>query len=311
LFIKAPFGELALYLADFGYQPVPIGRGTKSPLVADWQAGYPVDHWLPRCATWGTGILCATSPGIDLDVRDKEIVRALIALADDMLGPTAFRIGQPPKALLTYSATEPFEKLTGRWFALPGDDWRRASFKEHRIEVLANGQQYVAYAVHPGTGRGYRWRRGEPMQSHRLDLPEIDEAGALAFLRAAQDVLREAGAVPLVRREQIWFPDAWNPDDLGEPEPEPERRRSPPGTRIDSEWQRLEPETLAKRIDAKHAKRLGRGGWITSCPAHRSEGHRSLSITPRAGGGSVVHCFAECEFSEIARAIADIVGSAG
>jgi hypothetical protein len=70
---------------------------------------------------------------------------------------------------------------------------------------------------------------------------------------------------------------------------------------------------LAKRIDAKHAGRLKAGGWITVCPAHTAgEGstHRSLSITPRTGGGSVVHCFAECRFPEIARAITDILGDA-
>jgi hypothetical protein len=35
-----------------------------------------------------------------------------------------------------------------------------------------------------------------------------------------------------------------------------------------------------------------------------------LSITPRDGGGSVVHCFAECDFAEIAREISAIVGRA-
>jgi hypothetical protein len=81
------------------------------------------------------------------------------------------------------------------------------------------------------------------------------------------------------------------------------------GERIDSSWQSLDPETLAKRIDPKHARRLKDGAWICSCPAHRSEGHRSLSITPRDGGGSVVHCFGGCDFLEVAREISNTVGS--
>ena len=104
---------------------------------------------------------------------------------------------------------------------------------------------------------------------------------------------------------------AWAPGDIGEPEPTTDRRRYVAGAPINSSWQRLDPENLAKKIDAKHAKPLKKGGgWITSCPAHRSDGHRSLSITPRDGGGSVVHCFGQCSFVEIARGIACIVGRA-
>jgi hypothetical protein len=311
-FLKEPFGELAPFLADYGYQPVPIKPGFKAPLLDDWQAGHPVEHWLPRCASWGTGILTATCPAIDLDIRDREIVRALIRLADDMLGGAPFRIGSPPKALLAFSTKAPFEKLSGRWFALPGDDWRADPYVPHRIEVLGAGQQFLAYARHP-RGTFYRWARGEPMQAHLIDLPEIGQDRAQAFLRAAQGVIREAGATALVRRDKVWFPDPWAPGDFGEPEPTRDRRRSVSGERIDSDWQLLDPETLAKRIDAKHACRLKAGGWITACPAHiPGEGstHRSLSITPRAGGGSVVHCFAECSFVEIARAIGDVIGRA-
>jgi hypothetical protein len=71
----------------------------------------------------------------------------------------------------------------------------------------------------------------------------------------------------------------------------------------------MDPETLAKRIDPRHAKRT-REGWICSCPAHRSEGHRSLTINHRDGGGSLVKCWAECDFADIARAIDGIVGRA-
>jgi hypothetical protein len=216
-FIKTPFGELAPYLADYGYQPVPIRPGGKAPLLDDWQAGHPPPHYLPRCAAWGTGILTATCPAIDLDIRDKELVRALIRLADDMLGGTAFRIGSPPKALLPFSAAVAFDKISGRWFALPGDDWRGESYVPHRIEILARGQQFLAYARHP-RGTWYRWARGEPMQSYLVDLPEIGQGRAQAFLGAAQSIIREAGATALVRSEKVWFPDPWARGDFGEPE---------------------------------------------------------------------------------------------
>jgi len=299
VFIKATFGELAPYLADYGYSPVPIRPGAKAPMIDGWQAEHPPDHYLPEGADWGTGILTATCPALDLDIRDRELVRILIDVAGEMLGPSPFRVGAPPKALLPFSTAEPFDKVSGRWWGLPGDNWRDPDYSPHRIEILCDGQQFLAYAKHP-RGSYYRWRRGEPMDTYLVDLPEIDETSARAFLDAAEQIIAEAGAVPLRRRDKVWFPDT--------AQAEQHRRRS--SGPINSDWQSLDPETLAKRIDAKHAKLLRGGGWITSCPAHRSEGHRSLSITQRDGGGSIVHCFAECSFTEIAREISALVGGA-
>jgi Bifunctional DNA primase/polymerase, N-terminal len=303
-FTKAPFDVVAPYLADFGYHPVPIKPGYKAPLLDDWQTPKSPDHYLPQCTRWSTGILTATCPAVDLDIRDKELVRVLIELAGDALGPSPFRVGAPPKALLPFSTGAPFDKISGRWFALPGDNWRADGFAPHRIEILGNGQQFVAYARHP-RGTFYRWRRGEPMDTYLVDLPEIDQAIARGFLWAAQRLVRELGAIALVRVDKVWFPDAWEPADHGEPERKTDRRRS--NSNVNSDWQSIDPEQLAKEIDAKHAKRT-KDGWITSCPAHKSEGHRSLSITPRDGGGSIVHCFGGCEFVEIAREISAITG---
>lgn len=179
----------------------------------------------------------------------------------------------------------------------------------HRIEILGDRQQFLAYARHP-RGTFYRWARGEPMQSYLVDLPEIDQAGAQADGSRRNQGGRRNGA-PAPRQGVVSR--RLGAGNFGEPEPTTSRRREVSGQRIDSGWQRLDPETLAKLIDAKHAARLKAGGWITSCPAHTAgEGstHRSLSITPRDGGGSVVHCFGGCDFLEIAREIADIVRDA-
>jgi hypothetical protein len=117
----------------------------------------------------------------------------------------------------------------------------------------------------------------------------------------------------LRKEEGRWWPCAWEPEDFGEPARATssiQHRAAKSSGPVDRSWQSIEPERLAKLIDAKHASRLKGGGWITACPAHRSEGGRSLSITPRDGGGSVVHCFAECSFGDVANAISSIVGKA-
>ena len=39
-FLQATFAEVAPFLADYGYHPVPIKPGAKAPLIDDWQAGH-------------------------------------------------------------------------------------------------------------------------------------------------------------------------------------------------------------------------------------------------------------------------------
>ena len=195
---------------------------------------------------------------------------------------------------------EPFEKISGRWWAMRGDDFTAEDYAPHRIEVLASGQQFVAFARHP-RGSYYRWRRYSPISIIREALPPITEHEARAFFATAEGVLKGVGALPIKRIRGTWYRDV--------EQKQPNRRRVVLGDRPPSEWQLLDPAALAKAIDAKHATRT-RNGWITSCPAHSSEGHRSLSVNPREGGGSVVHCWAECSFADIAHSIEAIVGRA-
>jgi hypothetical protein len=292
---------------------VPIKPGYKFPGLDDWQAGHPPAHYLPYrgpengrltdCSRWGVGTLTEFCPAIDLDIKDRELVRVMIDMAGEVLGPTPFRIGARPKALLPYSTRAPFDKISGRWWALPGEDYEVDGYSPHRIEILGRGQQFVAYARHPGTKRPYRWRRGCLMDTMLIDLPEIDEASARAFLTAAEATIEGIGGTALRKSKGQWIEDV--PEVLGQLS-----GRDRPAGGFDRRWERLEPEILAKVINASTARPLRKnGGWITSCPAHKSEGARSLSITKRDGGGSVVHCFAECAFADIADAIHDIVGA--
>jgi hypothetical protein len=290
-FLKAPFGELALYLADFGYTPMPVKPLFKAPMLPDWQAGYPVDHWLPRCASWGTGILCASCPAIDIDVCDLHLVKTLVRLADDILGGSPIRVGCPPKVLLPFSTAAPFAKLVSGGFARPGEDWTYPSYKANRIEVLASGQQFVAYAEHPGTRRSYRWARGEPMQVQRIDLPELDHAGAARFIAAAERVLRAAGLVELERVDGRWRP-------IGRP-PEQPPARTPRCGSSRSSWATMPADEAARIVDPK-AQQTGRG-WLVRCPAHQDD-RPSLSL--RDGDrGLAWKCFSGCSARDVARAL--------
>ena len=97
------FEALAPVLHELGYHPVPIRPGTKAPTASGWQT--------PRTRVMaasvqvlGTGILTASTPAVDLDIRDKALVRALIELIEELIG------GAPIRILQATDAGEPLPK---------------------------------------------------------------------------------------------------------------------------------------------------------------------------------------------------------
>ena len=185
---------------------------------------------------------------------------------------------------------------------MPGEDWSDPSFKASRVEVLGAGQQFVAYARHPDTRRFYRWGRGELMQIHRVDLPELTEGLATEYVALADELLLELGSVPLRK-----VADAWRPD-LGEPEPERLERLFPgAGRPIDDgwrDWTRGRGQGARPEGCAPEQRRLG-----LRVPG--SSRRRAPVPVDRRGrdGRLIIHCFAECEFIEVADAIAERVAA--
>lgn len=177
----ADYGER---LVDNGYSVIPIMPGSKVPgqfrggewsPYPDWTRhcerptkSFEVDIWRrwPGC---GVGIATGAVVGIDIDILDGALAIQLADLAASMLGDTpCLRIGRAPKRLLVYRAATPF-----------------AGRKRHPLELLARGQQFVAYAVHPDTGRPYDWPEDSLVELPLSRLPVVDEAGCAAFLDAA------------------------------------------------------------------------------------------------------------------------------
>jgi len=139
-------------LVDNGYPVIPIMPGSKVPGRFSQGQWTPYPGWsrhgdrpttlheVEIWSTWpdcGIGIATGSTVALDIDVTDATVAHALTEPATTLLGETpCLRIGQAPKRLLLYRTEAPF---AGR---------NRAP-----LEVLAHGQQFVAYAVHPGTGQ--------------------------------------------------------------------------------------------------------------------------------------------------------------
>ena len=186
------FKDRALELHNDGYAVVPIPIGRKGPVKEGWtqfgnaQTRPQVEALIREAGDGdGIGIVAKHTPMVDLDIRDHELVRKLSDLANDELGWTPDRIGQAPKTGKPYRCSKPFPKIVGREFRLPSD---KPTDKPHRIEVLCDGQQWVAHHWHPETDLPYHWEDDLPP---RDELPDIDEEMAWAFVTKAEEIIAE------------------------------------------------------------------------------------------------------------------------
>ena len=164
-------------LLEQGHAIVPIRRGLKHPGMRGWQDVHAdseqLERWLSNgFADGGVGVQCKTSPGVDLDVYDSDVIAQLVAWCESHIGATVQRVGEAPKTLLVYRTEEPFTKIaSGVYVDFLG--------MRNRVEILGDGQQFVAYAVHPGTKKPYEWVGGRGLVDVQWsELPVITAAQA-------------------------------------------------------------------------------------------------------------------------------------
>lgn len=175
-------------LVENGYSVIPIWPGHKKPGrfqngewrdLADWQrycdrlpTRLEVNIWKmwPGAAI---GVACGAVVALDIDVLDNAVATQIEQMTRRMIGDTpAIRIGLAPKRVLLYRADKPF-----------------AGIKKHPLEVLARGQQFVAYAIHPDTGQPYYWPNEDLTGLHIASLPPITEDEAHEWARTAWEML--------------------------------------------------------------------------------------------------------------------------
>ena len=175
-----------------GYAILPLQPGAKKPGryirgkwidYADWTrhaargtTEYEVALW-EQWPDAGVGVVGGNVAAIDIDIKeDPELAQRVEDLARELLGDTpAVRIGKAPKRMLIYRTAAPFKGL-----------------KRHPLEILCLGQQFVAYARHPETGRPYEWPEESLADLDIEKLPAIDEEAARAFLDEAVALLPES-----------------------------------------------------------------------------------------------------------------------
>ncbi|QAX31301.1 PriCT-2 domain-containing protein [Leisingera sp. NJS204] len=176
-------------LLDQGYPIIPIKRGYKFPWGLDaWQTTQAdqnrLGKWLSNgFADGGVGVLTKLLPAVDLDVRDAGVIEQLVAWCELNIGPTVQRVGDAPKLLLAYRTDKPFPKVASAKYA----DFLGI---EHKVEILGDGQQFVAFAQHPDTGRPYEWITEQTLADvPAADLPVITEEDARNLIAYFESII--------------------------------------------------------------------------------------------------------------------------
>jgi hypothetical protein len=180
------FSDAALRLLDNGYLPIPILPGAKRPAVPRWST-LPIDvptleRWTEQYPACGIGLRCGSLVGIDIDILDPDLAHRVDALVRQRLGDTLTRVGRWPKRLLPYRTDAPLPKITG------------GTREGEKVEVLGLGQQFVAFGIHPDTGRPYHWVEDTPLDVPLDALPCVTRDQLLALAVEIEALLPSASA---------------------------------------------------------------------------------------------------------------------
>ena len=143
-------------LLDNGYEPLPIVPLAKHPKLTGWTRltidMAQVVRWGRQFPRHGVGLRTGRLVGIDIDLLDPDLAHQAGSIVEPRLGATLMRVGRWQKRLLLYRTEAAFRKI-----------------KIAGVEVLATGQQFAAFGIHPGVLRPYDWPLGESPLDVALD----------------------------------------------------------------------------------------------------------------------------------------------
>jgi hypothetical protein len=174
-------------LWEAGFRPIAVYSRDKRPRGIDWANRARSNPPEAACSfaessSFNTGILCDGLRAIDIDVDDELYAARLESLALELLGATFVRHREnSARRLLLYRAAD-------------GNPAKRVlRGARGQIEILGQGQQFVAHGLHP-SGAPLHWR---PVPLHAFAhraLTAVTEQQSAEFLVASADII---DAVPV------------------------------------------------------------------------------------------------------------------
>ena len=186
------YSHEAIGLFQRGFRPIPITPGAKRPAFSNWQntdCAAAVKNWLEG---HGIGLLTGDLIAFDIDVYDAATVVPLVdCLRSLCRGEIITRIGQPPKVLIPAICPDVPSKITS-------NKWIDENGVINQIEILSHGQQFVAYGIHPDTGKEYEW--SGDLLTH--EPPKIELESIQQLFAKLDELATERGWENLSRKER-------------------------------------------------------------------------------------------------------------
>ena len=165
------YGNAALKLYENGYIPIPIIPETKRPIISDWpniKNDYnQIKNLSSEYPHAGVGVLLNDLIAFDIDILDDKLSLLVKKIITNELEDTVERIGKFPKRALFYRRVgEVFKKQTSHIFNLTKG--------KAQLEILATGNQCIAFGTHPETKQPYQWIEDSLLDIHIQDLPSVN-----------------------------------------------------------------------------------------------------------------------------------------
>jgi hypothetical protein len=172
-----------------GYSPIPCTG--KKCLMDKWDEQLnatpeEIKQWsgqFPHATN--TGVLTRLVPTIDIDILNPEAAKAVedfVREQHEEHGNILVRFGLRPKRAIPFRTDEPFKKIVANLTAPDGSEGQK-------IELLADGQQFIVAGIHPDTRKPYGWFGGDLDETPRGNLPYIREDDARALVEGAVELL--------------------------------------------------------------------------------------------------------------------------
>ena len=126
------------------------------------------------------GLKAGRYPGVDIDCTDPMLSDMIVAKCTELLGKTPIRTGLAPKRLLMCATLEPFARMRIRF---------TYDRRQHLVEILGEGNQYVIKGTHPKTNLPYTW----DSDIIQTPLASLTKENAIALLDALEEELESLG----------------------------------------------------------------------------------------------------------------------
>ena len=180
-----------------GYRIVKIAGRGKNPIENGWTRKIVTaeDCENDNAADRSVGIICGEDVMcVDVDIYEHELADEIMAvikgLHPDCIIPT--RYGARPKFAMLFRNVDNLAPTRSPLYTKGEGDEKVTA----QIEFRGKNQQFVAFGIHPGTGKEYEWENGSPEFLPVDDLPPLTKDDFEKIVQEIDTIARSLGYTP-------------------------------------------------------------------------------------------------------------------